>query len=792
MNEPSKPTHKLLERRIHVDGMHCAACVQRVESALLTVDSIEAAAVNLASGDVRLQLQSGTDVSDGEIQSALSSTGYTYRSLDGDDAEAEIEAAKLKRFRDLRLRVFIAIPLSLIVFVLSMFIGEFSGKAIVLAVLTAPVLAWCGESIFRSAFNALLHRTSNMDTLVALGSGTAFIVSVVAIDSPSLFAGTTPMYFDAAAMTIVFVLCGRLLEERARAQTNSAISRLGSLQPMTASKWNNGDEEQVPVAELELDDLVRIRPGERIPVDGVVHEGSGSVDESMVTGESLPVEKSEGDDAIAGTLNTSGGMLIRVTQTGQQTVLHQIIDQVRKAQSSKAPIARLADRVAAVFVPVVIVIAVMTWITWYIIAPQGIGPANGLLAAVTVLVISCPCALGLATPTAMTVAMGRSAELGLLVKDAATIELAARIGTVVFDKTGTLTRGELTVSKVQLIGEQNAVTELTEEDLLRWASAVEQHAEHPVAKAILSALRDCMAASSSPETSEPNDGLPTLMTLQSVSRVPSLNLPKSSEFENIAGRGATAVVEDGDVNCVVRVGSEAWLHELDIETAAAEDFSKRESRSGATVVYVARDGALLGAISLTDEPKRDAMTTVQQLQRSDIKIVMLSGDRQQTAEAIAARIGIEAVEAQVMPGEKAERIAVLKKASELPVAMVGDGINDAPALAEADVSIAMGTGTDVAIAAAGMTLMSDETAPIARGLTLARRTMEIVRQNLFFAFIYNLIGIPFAAGLFFPWTGWLLPPMFAAAAMSLSSLSVVMNSLRLLRVSVERETISQE
>ena len=489
----------------------------------------------------------------------------------------------------------------------------------------------------------------------------------------------------------------------------------------------------------------------------------------MLTGESVPNTRVEGDEVVGGTINVSGGMLVRVTRTGNQTVLQVIVELVRAAQSSKAPIARLADRVAAVFVPVVVGIALVTFAVWWSLIPNAAGLSRGVLAAVTVLVISCPCALGLATPTAMMTAMGHSAELGLLIKDAATIELAAQVDTVVFDKTGTLTRGVLSVIDVQVC------EGWTENELLRSAAAVEQHSEHPIARAIVATATSRFTPTQSvPETSN------GLLPVMEPPRVDRPHLPQATAFENVEGMGARGLV--GGVPVVI--GNLAYLqqHRVDISDLerSTRDSGRTEPEYGPSI-HMAVNGERAGSIRFADEPKPDARATVSELRQMGLEVVLLTGDHPVNAKAVGQALGIESVFGGVLPAGKVSQIERLKDDGRI-VAMVGDGINDAPALAKADVSIALGSGTDVAIAAAGMTLISPEVAAVARGLRLARRTMRIVRQNLFFAFIYNLIGIPFAAGLFYPFTGWMLPPMFAAAAMSLSSVSVVTNSLRLRQV----------
>lgn len=744
-----------------VEGMHCAACVTRIESALNAVPGVAQASVNLASHEARVEFSDETDTS--RLKAAVEQAGYQLTELSHPSQhDSSHQARQHAEFADLLRRVVVATPLAVAVFILSMFVGQFSGKNVLMALLTAPVLFWSGQSIFLSASKSARHFNFNMDTLIALGTGVAFVASLVATLAPNLWPETPPIYYEAAAVTVLFVLTGRMLEGRAKWQTASAIDRLVELQPQTASKWENGEEHIVNIEDLQKGDLVRVRPGERISIDGVVHEGQGSVDESMVTGESLPVAKETGSHVIGGTMNLSGGMLIRVTATGSQTVLSQIVELVQTAQASKAPIARLADRIASVFVPTVIGIALLTFLIWIAVNRSSVGISHALLSAITVLVISCPCALGLATPTAMMTAMGRAASLGLMIKDAATLEAASRVNTVVFDKTGTLTTGHLTVSEIQ------PAKNVTEAELIALAAAVEQHAEHPIAKAILTRNEELSSASTVVDEQQ-SDGLPQLTIMSQTATANHTKLKDTANFQNYAGLGASAEIEDA----TILVGNRRLL-----ESRAVDLTSDSQDDTTATRVYIARNNQLIGTLELRDSLKNDAAKCVEKLKSQGLSVAMISGDRQATAKQIAEQVGIQTVFAEVLPDAKADYIQKLKSDGR-SVAMVGDGINDAPALAHADVGIAIGTGTDVAIATAGIALISDELLPLARGFHLAHQTMRIVKQNLFFAFIYNLIGIPLAAGVLYPWTGWLLPPMFAAGAMSLSSLSVVLNSLRL-------------
>ena len=725
-----------------VEGMHCAACVSRVENSLAKVEGVENVSVNLATHEARVELD--PSVSFSRLEDSVDAAGYRLVEKPTGNDESDSIQRRRSDYELLRRRVLIAAPLTIVIFILSMLVGEFAGKNLILAILTIPVLFWSGRSIFLSAWRSARHGSAQMDTLIAVGAGTAFLASISGLIIPGIWSGNPPIYFEAAAITVFFVLLGRMFEERAKWQTSSAIDELIQLRPQTATKWEQGQEREVKIDELRQGDLVRIRPGERIGVDGIVHEGNGSVDESMVTGESLPVSKNVGDKVIGGTINLSGGMLVEVRETGADTVLNQIVELVRQAQSSKAPIARLADQIAGIFVPAVLAIAAVTFTIWMILDPTPGGFSHAMLAAVTVLVISCPCALGLATPTAMMTAMGRAATLGLMIKDATTLETTARISSIVFDKTGTLTTGDLKVVSV------DPVQQFSENELIELAAAVEQHAEHHVATAITEHFHSAFKQSTEDESEKKQ-------------------LPISTNFQNVAGKGVQAEVNGS----LIQLGNASFLKDSGIEIGQRPD-----DDSTGTIVYVARDQEFIGSIQIADTIKPDAMRCVESLKQLGLKVVMITGDREQTAAAIAGQLGLHDYLAEVLPADKADEIELLGVDGD-KVAMVGDGINDAPALAVADVGIAIGTGTDVAIATAGIALMSNELQPLVRGFRLARQTMTIVKQNLFFAFIYNLIGIPLAAGVLYPWTGWLLPPMFAAAAMSLSSLSVVLNSLRL-------------
>ncbi|MCA8995523.1 MAG: heavy metal translocating P-type ATPase [Planctomycetaceae bacterium] len=613
--------------------------------------------------------------------------------------------------------------------------------------LATPVVLWSGWPLLVRGWQSVLHRSPNMFTLVALGTLTAFGFSLLAVIFPTLIptafyeAGRPPLYFEAAAVIITLVLLGQVLELRARKRTSGAIRELLELAPDTAHRVTDSGEEDVPLDAVQAGDRLRVRPGEKTPVDGIVREGKSSVDESMLTGEPTPVEKSVGDKVSAGTLNQTGTLLIEAEQVGSETVLSRIVDMVAAAQRSRAPIQSLVDTVAAWFVPIVIVTAIVAFGVWATIGPEP-RLAHALLAAVSVLIIACPCALGLATPMSIMVGIGRGAQEGVLIRDAESLETLEKIDTIIVDKTGTLTAGKPTLTGVQATGD------FPEEELIRLVAAVEQHSEHPIGKAILTAARDR-----------------------------DISLPEAKDFNSATGRGVRALVEGKSVS----IGSQAFLSQLGVSVDSAKlPFIEDWGGDGKTVVLVAIEGEVAGAIAVSDPLKDQSPDAVKSLHRLGIRLEMLTGDSEATAQAIGRELGIDEIRAGVSPEQKQDRIRELKSRGRR-VAMAGDGINDAPALAAADVGIAMGTGTDVAIESAGMTLVQGDLRGIEKAIRLSRATMRNIRQNLFFAFFYNVLGVPIAAGVLYPFFGLLLSPMLAAAAMSLSSVSVISNALRLRR-----------
>jgi len=611
-------------------------------------------------------------------------------------------------------------------------------------ILTTPVLFWCGADFFTGAVSAFRQHSADMNTLVAAGTGIAYLTSLFTTLFPQvLIAEGLPadVYYETVAVILTLVLLGRLLEARARGQTSEAIRRLLQLQPPTARVLREGQPVDVPVSLVVVGDLVQVRPGEKIPVDGEVSEGSSWVEESMLTGEPTPVAKAAGDAVIGASMNRSGSFTFRVSRVGANTVLAQIVELVRQAQSSRTQVQRLADQVVGWFVPVVIALAIAAFVVWFLISGN---PVLAMLFLVSVLVIACPCALGLATPTSIMVASGKGAENGLIFRSAEALETAGKLRTIVLDKTGTLTRGQPEVTDFERL----AGGVLPASTLLAFTAALESRSEHPLAEAITTYAR---------------------------SRLKDGALPAVEGFEAVAGRGVQAVI----AGQMVRVGTPRWFEELGIGTAALQPLVERLEAAACSVAAVVVDGRIEACFGVADPLKASSAAAVAALRRLGLQVVLLSGDARRTAEVVAAQVGIEQVIAEVRPADKTLAIRKLQEQGEGPVAMVGDGINDAPALAQADVGFAMGTGTDVAIAASDITLISGNLAGVPAAIELSRSAMANIRQNLFFAFAYNVAGIPIAAGLLFPFTGWLLSPMIAGAAMAFSSVSVVSNALRL-------------
>jgi Cu+-exporting ATPase len=740
-------------------GMTCASCVARVEKALRKPGGVLDVGVNLATEKATVTYIPGQASRD-DLVAAVAAAGYQVvepaapaAGAGGEGAEDAAEAARAAAYRRLKLKVIVGFVLSSVIFVGTMqpewfpFLPAWLHNGYLLWALASVVQFWVGLQFYTTALTALRHGSTTMNTLVAMGSTAAYVYSVSGVLFPDFFMEqglAMPMYFDSAAFIITLILFGRLLEARAKGQTGAAIKALIGLQPRTARVLRDGVATDLPIAEVLVGDAVLVRPGEKVPVDGVVTSGYSPVDESMLTGEPLPVTKRTGDEVIGATMNTTGSFTFRATKVGADTALAQIIRLVEQAQGSRPPIARLADVIAAYFVPAVIAIATLTLVVWLIVGPS---PSlnYALLNFVAVLVIACPCALGLATPTAIMVGTGKGAENGVLIRDGSALETAHRLDTVVLDKTGTITEGKPRVTDVLLLG---GAGDLDEDGLLRLVAAAERGSEHPLATAVLAAAEER-----------------------------GLSVPPASGFEAVAGHGIRAVVDGHAV-----VAGNERLAGAAGERAGGEGGGAldRLSAEGKTVVTVQIDGVAAGAIAVADTVKPGSAAAVRRLRDLGLEVVMLTGDHRRTAEAIAASVGIDRIVAEVLPEQKEAQIAALQ-AEGRRVAMVGDGINDAPALARADIGIAIGTGTDVAMEAADVTLMSGDLGGVATAIGLSRATIRVVKQNLFWAFAYNVALIPLAAGVFYPAFGILLDPVYAAAAMGLSSVTVVTNSLRLRR-----------
>ncbi|HXH70712.1 MAG TPA: heavy metal translocating P-type ATPase [Pyrinomonadaceae bacterium] len=695
------------------------------------------------------------------IRAGIEDFGYRVREVSGsgETAEDSIEAAHAEEYNDLKRKFWTSAILSLPVLVIAMSHGaieflNFPGVNWLQLALTVPVVFYCGAQFYRGAWAAFRHRAADMNTLIAVGTGAAFIYSVLATVFPSFFVNaagqmmnmpgmegmrSVPVYFEAASVIIALILLGRMLESRAKGQTGAAIKKLVGLQAKTARVIRDGREMEIETEAVVPGDIVMVRPGEKIPVDGVLVEGSSAVDESMLTGESLPVEKKTGDEIFGATINKTGAFQFRATKVGKDTALQQIVKLVQDAQGSKPPIAKLADTISGIFTPVVICIAIVTFVIWFVAASPEVRFTMALVNFVSVLIIACPCALGLATPTAIMVGTGKGAESGILIKGGDSLETAHKLDTIVLDKTGTITKGEPSLTDVI------ASEEFAENDFLKIVASAENRSEHPLAAAIVRGAE---------------------------SR--NLTFEKVENFNALEGRGIIARVAGRDL----LLGNLRLMNERKVELNGAETTVEKLASEGKTPMFAAIDNKFAGVVAVADTIKPESKEAISSLQNLGLEVVMITGDNKRTAEAVAARVGIKRVLAEVLPEGKSAEVKKLQDERKL-VGMVGDGINDAPALAQADVGISIGTGTDVAIEASDITLIKGDLRGVVTAIALSKATIKAVKQNLFWAFIYNVIGIPVAAGLLYPFFGILLSPILASAAMSLSSVSVVANSLRL-------------
>ncbi len=710
---------------LFVEGMTCAACSARVEKALQKVDGVVNASVNLSTNKATVDYASGS-VEESFLVQTIEKTGY------GAEVEKEDNKDKNKDFREKEIKSLTNSFIVSLLFTLPLFAAMFFHMAGQMNILTngyfqwllaTPVQFFIGYRFYKGAYNSLRGGGANMDVLVALGTSAAYFFSVY-----NLFAGVHEYYFEASAVIITLILLGKLFEAKAKGKTSDAIKKLMGLQPKTARVIRQGEEIDLPIEDLVIGDIILVRPGERVPVDGIIEEGHSSLDESMITGESIPVDKKEGDFVVGATINKYGAFKFKATKIGKDTVLSQIVKMVEDAQGSKAPVQRLADQISGIFVPTVLVIALVTFIVFLNIRDFN----TGLINAVAILVIACPCALGLATPTAIMVGTGKGAENGILIKSGEHLEKAHKMNLIVFDKTGTITKGQPEVTDIIPIGD------LSEDELLRIAASVEKTSEHPLGVSIVNRAESNL-----------------------------IRLSEASSFAAIPGKGLRAIFEDENI----LIGNRKLLNEAEIDFKDYEDQVFKLEESGKTAMLIGRNKDLIGIIAVADQIKENSAYSISELKKMGVEIYMITGDNERTARAIAHKAGIENVLADVLPEDKANQIEALKQSGK-NVGMVGDGINDAPALAAADVGFAIGTGTDVAMEAADITLMRGDLEGVVFAIRLSHATMRIIKQNLFWAFFYNTVGIPFAALGF-------LNPMIAGAAMAFSSVSVVTNSLRL-------------
>lgn len=733
---------KNIKNTYPVLGMSCASCAARVDKTLNGLPGVYQATVNYATAIAQVEYNPKV-CSDAILQSAVQDAGYDLLVDTGEDVTNKAEEIRLARYRKIKRRTVVALLLSLPIMVISMFFEDISSLKYVLWILATPVVFGLGREFYINAWRQLKHGTSNMDTLVAVSTGIAYTFSVFNLLFPDfwLSRGIEPhIYFEAASVIIAFILLGRLLEERAKQNTSTAIKKLIGLQPKTVTIIVDSDERTVPITAVQKGDTILVKPGERIAVDGMVVTGESYVDESMLNGEPVPLHKQSGEKVFAGTINQKGTFRFIADKIGSDTMLAQIIRMVQDAQGSKAPVQKLVDRIARFFVPAIISISIIAFVAWIFLAPTN-GFTNGLLAMVTVLIIACPCALGLATPTAIMVGIGKGAEKGILIKDAQSLEIAQKIDTIILDKTGTITAGHPIV--VESLWENGF------EHSRKILYSLEKLSEHPLSDAVVN-------------------------TLQNEKEI------SIDKFENVPGKGVKGVVGSQ----TYYVGNLSLLNDNHITIAShLQELANKWTQKAKTLVWFADSTQAIAAIALTDEIKQTSAEAISQLQKMGVEVYMLTGDNAISAQAISRKVGINHYKAGVLPNEKAQFIKELQ-ANGKTVGMVGDGINDSAALAQADLSIAMGQGSDIAVDTAMATILSSDLLKIPETIRLSQLTIKTIYQNLFWAFIYNLIGIPIAAGIFYSVNGFLLNPMWASAAMAFSSVSVVLNSLRLVSVSI--------
>ncbi|HEY0060249.1 MAG TPA: heavy metal translocating P-type ATPase [Flavisolibacter sp.] len=728
-----------VKKNFPVTGMSCASCAVSAESTLVSQPGVLKAVVNFASSSVQVEYLP-TIITSAELKSSLQSIGYDLVIEEENEAGETLEELHRQQLKSLKQRTVWSVALSIPLVIIGMFLMNIPYANYIMWALATPIVLVFGRQFFINAWKQARHRSANMDTLVALSTGIAYVFSVFNTVYPQFWhsRGLHPhVYFEAAAVVIAFILLGKLLEERAKASTSSAIKKMMGLQPKTVMIVHPGDHTmEIPIGQVQVGDTILVRPGEKIPVDGTVVSGASFVDESMISGEPVAVEKEAGAKVFAGTINQKGSFQFKANKVGGETLLAQIIRMVQEAQGSKAPVQKMVDRIAGIFVPVVIGIAVLAFIAWVILGGEN-GVTQGLLALVTVLVIACPCALGLATPTAIMVGVGRGAEQGMLIKDAEALELAYKVNAIVLDKTGTITQGKPEVAEALWIKDTKEAKNVL--------YSIERSSEHPLAEAVTKYLT----------------GAASMVSLEQVTSI------------------TAAGVQAHYNGAAFFVGTEKLLAEKGVQISeTVHQWSESKRSTAHTVVYFAEAAGVIAVLAISDAVKESSKRAISDLKRQGIEVFMFTGDNQHTAAAVAAQVGIDAFRAEALPQDKAAFVKELQMQGRI-VAMVGDGINDSQALAQADVSIAMGKGSDIAMDVAKMTLISSDLSRIPQALSLSRKTVRTIRQNLFWAFIYNIIGIPIAAGILYPVNGFLLNPMIAGAAMALSSVSVVVNSLRL-------------
>jgi Cu+-exporting ATPase len=730
------------EIRLSILGMRCAGCVSAVEGALSAVPGVTAVSVNFADHSAQVKGNADPD----NLKQAVKEVGFDAAIMEGFEDPVDQEQQELQRYRKLMNKAAVAAGFGVLLMLLEHFewlpeIGSPTGQWFwpEVALITLAIMAYSGWHFYSGAYKSLMLRQANMDTLIALGTGSAWIYSCIVIDYYAVLPSLAKhAYFEAAVVILAFINLGNALETLARGKTSTAIRQLIGLQPRTARVVRNGEELDIAIEDVGLGETIRVRPGEKIPVDGVLIEGHSNVDESMLTGEPLPIEKVVGAEVVAGTMNQTGSFLFTATRIGRDTALAQIIKSVRQAQSSKPEIARLADKISSVFVPAVVLISVLTFLIWFVFGPE---PSLGyaFVTSMTVLVIACPCALGLATPISVMVAVGRAAQSGILIRKGEALQSAGKLTCLILDKTGTVTEGKPTVSTIE------ALADYDEDTILKFAASIESGSEHPLAASVLAAAEQ-----------------------------KQIKLEKVTQFSAVAGHGVTAVIN----NQAVVFGNKALMDEQGIKFTRYNNKLEKLSALGQTPVLLAIDHKIVGVIAVSDPIKKDSASAVKALKDLGIRIIMVTGDNQITAHAIAKQAGIDEVRAQVLPQDKAAVVKALQQAGEI-VGMVGDGINDAPALAQADVGFAIGTGTDVAIESADVVILQGSLLKVPEAIALSKATVINIKQNLIGAFFYNTISIPVAAGLLYPLFGVLLNPMIAGLAMALSSVTVVTNANRL-------------